>query len=33
MKKDYDIRPEELPQSAQKRWGVPEPVGAESPEI
>jgi 1-acyl-sn-glycerol-3-phosphate acyltransferase len=32
MKKDYDIRPEELPQSAQKRWGRPEPVCAESPE-
>jgi len=25
MKKDYGIRPEELPQSAQKRWGQPEP--------
>ncbi len=24
MKRDYDIRPEELPQSAQERWGRPE---------
>ena len=26
MMRDYDIQPEELPQSAQKRWGQPEPV-------
>src|SRR5471032_420986 len=26
MKRDYDIRPEELPQSAQERWGQPAPV-------
>jgi len=32
MKKDYDLRPGELPQSAQKRWGVPEPVHVEYPE-
>ena len=25
MKRDYDIRPEELPQSAQERWGRPAP--------
>ena len=23
--RDYNIRPDELPQSAHKRWGVPEP--------
>ncbi len=27
MKRDYDIRPEELPQSAQERWGKAAPVG------
>lgn len=32
MQKEYDLRPEELPQSAQQRWGLPEPVRAESPE-
>jgi 1-acyl-sn-glycerol-3-phosphate acyltransferase len=26
MKRDYDIQPEELPQSAQQRWGEPESV-------
>ena len=26
MKRDYQIRPEELPQSAQERWGRPPPV-------
>ena len=26
MKRDYDIRPEELPQSAQERWGKSAPV-------
>jgi 1-acyl-sn-glycerol-3-phosphate acyltransferase len=26
MKRDYAIRPEELPQSAQERWGQPAPV-------
>jgi 1-acyl-sn-glycerol-3-phosphate acyltransferase len=26
MKRDYDIRPEELPKSAQERWGQPKPV-------
>jgi 1-acyl-sn-glycerol-3-phosphate acyltransferase len=26
MKRDYDIRPEELPQSAQERWGQPAPM-------
>jgi len=26
MKHDYKIRPEELPQSAHARWGVPEPA-------
>jgi 1-acyl-sn-glycerol-3-phosphate acyltransferase len=26
MKQDYDFQPHELPQSAQQRWGVPEPV-------
>jgi hypothetical protein len=31
MKRDYDIQPEELPQSAHARWGVPEPV--KNPEI
>ncbi len=25
MKRDYNIRPEELPQSAQERWGQPAP--------
>jgi len=25
MLRDYNIRPEELPQSAHQRWGVPEP--------
>jgi 1-acyl-sn-glycerol-3-phosphate acyltransferase len=25
MIRDYNIRPDELPQSAQKRWGKPEP--------
>jgi 1-acyl-sn-glycerol-3-phosphate acyltransferase len=25
MKRDYGIRPEELPQSAQARWAVPDP--------
>ena len=29
MKRDYGIRPEELPQSAQARWGVPEPGPAD----
>jgi 1-acyl-sn-glycerol-3-phosphate acyltransferase len=29
MKRDYNIRPEELPQSAQERWGQPAP-GSES---
>jgi len=32
MKRDYAIQPEELPQSAQKRWGQPEPVVAPIPE-
>jgi 1-acyl-sn-glycerol-3-phosphate acyltransferase len=32
IRKDYDLQPEELPQSAQKRWGVPEPIRVESPE-
>jgi 1-acyl-sn-glycerol-3-phosphate acyltransferase len=32
MKRDYDIRPDELPQSAQQRWGRPEPVAKEAPE-
>jgi 1-acyl-sn-glycerol-3-phosphate acyltransferase len=27
MKRDYDIRPEEFPQSAQERWGRPAPMG------
>jgi 1-acyl-sn-glycerol-3-phosphate acyltransferase len=26
MIRDYDIQPDELPRSAQERWGVPEPV-------
>jgi len=26
MIRDYDIQPDELPQSAQKRWGKPEPA-------
>jgi 1-acyl-sn-glycerol-3-phosphate acyltransferase len=26
LKRDYQIRPEELPQSAQERWGHPVPV-------
>jgi 1-acyl-sn-glycerol-3-phosphate acyltransferase len=26
MKRDYGIRPEELPQSAQERWGRPDPT-------
>ncbi len=30
MKRDYDIQPEELPQSAQQRWGHPVPVETES---
>ncbi len=32
MKRDYDIRPEELPQSAQQRWGRATPVKTISPE-
>jgi 1-acyl-sn-glycerol-3-phosphate acyltransferase len=33
MKRDYQIRPDELPQSAQERWGRPVPVApAEIPE-
>ena len=32
MKRDYAIRPDELPQSAQQRWGQPEPGRAEEPE-
>lgn len=28
MKRDYKIRPEELPQSAQERWGRPVPPAA-----
>jgi 1-acyl-sn-glycerol-3-phosphate acyltransferase len=33
MKRDYQIRPDELPQSAQQRWGRPEPAVANaSPE-
>jgi 1-acyl-sn-glycerol-3-phosphate acyltransferase len=31
MKQEYDIRPDELPQSAQERWGQPAPAPA-SPE-
>jgi 1-acyl-sn-glycerol-3-phosphate acyltransferase len=31
MQMDYHIRPEELPQSAQQRWGVPEPVRPVAP--
>ena len=27
MKRDYDIKPEELPQSAQERWGKAAPAG------
>ena len=27
MKRDYDIQPGELPQSAQERWGQPAPIG------
>ena len=29
MKRDYDIQPGELPQSAQERWGQPAPVEGE----
>ena len=29
MKRDYDIQPGELPQSAQERWGQPAPVVGE----
>lgn len=29
MKRDYAIRPDELPQSAQERWGQPPPAQAE----
>ena len=29
MRRDYGIRPEELPQSAQARWGIPEPSPAD----
>jgi 1-acyl-sn-glycerol-3-phosphate acyltransferase len=33
LKRDYQIRPDELPQSAQERWGRPAPVApAEIPE-
>jgi len=31
MKRDYSIRPEELPQSAQQRWGRPQPADEEIP--
>ena len=31
MIRDYDIRPEELPQSAQERWGRPDPHKIEAP--
>jgi 1-acyl-sn-glycerol-3-phosphate acyltransferase len=32
MVRDYDIRPEELPQSAQERWGQPAPTQETSAE-
>jgi hypothetical protein len=33
LKRDYQIRPDELPQSAQERWGRPAPAArAEIPE-
>jgi 1-acyl-sn-glycerol-3-phosphate acyltransferase len=31
LQRDYDIRPEELPQSAQQRWGRPDPAPAVAP--
>jgi len=31
MKRDYNIRPEELPQTAQERWGEPPPAATEMP--
>ena len=30
MRRDYQIRPEELPQSAQERWGRPAPAVVEN---
>ena len=34
LKRDYQIRPEELPQSAQERWGRPAPVAVkDGPEL
>lgn len=32
IQKDYNLRPEELPQTAQERWGQPAPVPTEVPE-
>ena len=31
LKRDHNIRPDELPQSAQQRWGRPEPAPATPP--